>query len=290
MARRIHVQQVKRLQFQEVVGRKLYGAIEDSDHLRSFVKAGTPPRRVALQTQLVVVCRRTKQVWTLAAVPVVTGEAAIAERGRVQRWRLLVHLGLLGMTVFASRNRIRLHKIWEGAGMGAVARGALALSSRMLHFSGFDFLGLLLMTGNAQPANVSLGEHNLAVFGFRMAGFTRARLVRRVLEALHQLRLAGLMCFVAGQAVGGGKWLIVVRLSQFLVIGVVTVEAERRRILRQMKTVVALGGVPGLVRDVASITAHVKCRVPAAFFRNVEALTVATQAKILLTVAACHFL
>ncbi len=290
MPRRIHVLQIQWRHSDKVVGWKLYGAIEDGDHLRSFVKAGTAPRRVALQAQLVAVHRRTKQVRTIAAVPVVTSETSIAECGCVQGRRMLVHLGLLAVAILTDRYRVRSQQPGVLARMRAVAGSAFALCAGMLHLRRLNLLGLLLVAGNAQPTNVSLGEDNLAVFGVRMAGFTGARLERRVLEALRQLRLGGLVRIVAGQAVGGGKWLIVVRLGQLLVSGVVAVEAERRRILGQMKTVVALGGIPGLVRDVASITAHVECRVSAAFFRNIETLVVATQTQILLTVPACHLL
>lgn len=92
------------------------------------------------------------------------------------------------------------------------------------------------------------------------------------------------MRVMAGQAIRLVEGLILVRLLQFSALGIVAVEAEGRRGLRQMKIKLYLPHFAGFMGNVASVATHVESCVPAALCRNIQAGLVAAQAEVLFLV------
>ena len=89
------------------------------------------------------------------------------------------------------------------------------------------------------------------------------------------------MRIVALQAIRRPERLSLMSLLQIGVFRVVTVDAQRRSRFRQMEPVLQCRLGARLVRHMAGLAAHVERRVPAAFFRNIHALVVASEAKII---------
>lgn len=70
-------------------------------------------------------------------------------------------------------------------------------------------------------------------------------------------------------------------LDQIVVLRVVAIQTQCWSILGQVLAELALGGISCLMCDMASVTAHVKSRVPAAVVRDTYPLVMTIQAKIL---------
>ena len=114
-----------------------------------------------------------------------------------------------------------------------------------------------------------------------MAGVTLFVGEGRMREFLHQLWLFGLMWIMTLHTVRAPKRLALVSLDQAGVLRIVTVDTERRRSFGQVIVELDLALVASLVSDVASFATHVQRGVAAAGRWDVDALVVATQAKIL---------
>jgi hypothetical protein len=99
-------------------------------------------------------------------------------------------------------------------------------------------------------------------------------------KGLHQLGATRLVRIVALHTIGSGKRLVVMRLLQAGVLRVMTVEAELRRRFGQVISEFDVVGITGFVNGVTSAAAHIQRRVPASFFRNIQANRVTAQAKI----------
>ena len=80
----------------------------------------------------------------------------------------------------------------------------------------------------------------------------------------HQLRCCRLVRIVALRAIRRGKRLILVRLLEARILYIVTVDAQRRSAFGQMKIKLGFAALSGLVRDVASVAAHVERGMAAA--------------------------
>ena len=225
-----------------------------------------------------------QQLGIVAAVRLVAGGAALAERRLVQV-RLLHLLRLLTVAGQAGVNRIGLQEARRLSGVRIVAGDAFALRARMLHLRLLDLLCLLAVAGNAEGLGVALGQHDLAVLGRRVTGVAAPAGERRMRERLHQLGLRRLVRIVALHAVGGGERLPLVRLDQARVLGIVAIEAQRRSRLGQVIVELDLALLADLVGDVASLATHVQRGVPAALLGNVQSLGVAAQAEVLVGAA-----
>ena len=88
------------------------------------------------------------------------------------------------------------------------------------------------------------------------------------------------MRVMAGGANRGPEGLVLVRLLQIRIFGIVAVEAERRGRFGQMEIVLLSRVGAGFVGNVASLTTHVESGVTAALGRNIEPLVMASQAEI----------
>ena len=95
------------------------------------------------------------------------------------------------------------------------------------------------------------------------------------------------MRIVALHAVRAPKWLALVRLLQIGGFRIMTINAERRRGLLQVKVEFLFPRLARLVRRVARVAAHIQRGVTTAFLGHVQPLRVAIEAEILAFVA-CH--
>ena len=89
------------------------------------------------------------------------------------------------------------------------------------------------------------------------------------------------MGIVALHAVGGGERLTLMRFLQVSILGIVAIEAERRRRFGQMELVVHGRFGAGFVGNVAGVTAHVERGMAAALLWRVHSGLVATEAEVL---------
>src|SRR5579872_7453122 len=150
----------------------------------------------------------------------------------------------------------------------------------MLHLGGLDLLALVVVAGQAESLGVGLGQDHLTVLGGRVAGIAAIALERCVLKLRHQLGRVGLVRIVALHAVGAGERLVVMRLLELFVVGVVAIEAERRARLGQVELVVLSCFRSGLVGHMAGIAAHVEGGVTASLLRYMQSSLVALAAEI----------
>src|ERR1039457_6313923 len=210
----------------------------------------------------------------------VTRRAALFEGGLVQVC-LLELVSLRTVAGEASRNRVRLQEPRCPSGMRIMAGNAFALCARMLHLGLLDLLCLFAVTSYAEGLGVALRQHDFAVFCGRVTGVAALALEGRMREGLHQLGLRRLVRIVALHAIGGGERLPLLRLDQAGVLGIVAIEAQRRRRLGQVIIEFDLALLADLVSYVASLATHVQRRVTAALLRNVQSLLVAREAEVL---------
>jgi hypothetical protein len=199
----------------------------------------------------------TQQLGPVAAMAVVASETTIAECRLVQGGLALVHFRYFGVTIFACLNRVGSHQSVIATGVRAVTGDAFALRAGMLHSGAFNPLSLFFVAGDTKCPRVGLRQDNFSFFGFGVAGVASSGLKRLMLKSLCELWFAGLVRFVAAKAIGCRYGLVVMRLGQFLILHVMAVEAERRRILGQMEAVLTLVGLSRLVCHVAGVTSHV---------------------------------
>ena len=105
------------------------------------------------------------------------------------------------------------------------------------------------------------------------------------MNSRHQLGRIRLVRIVAGQAIGLFERLVLVRLLQVGVLHIVAIDAQRGSVLGQMVIKLALAPLARLVRDVASVAAHVEGGVAASLLWNIRSLRVAAQAEIVFLIA-----
>jgi len=111
-----------------------------------------------------------QQVIVIAAVRLVTRRATLAE-GRLMVVRLLGQVGDIAVATQADIDRIGFRQPRLPAGVRAMAVSTVARSSGMLHFSGFDQLGFILVAGHAQGPGIGLRQHHFSILGGRVADF-----------------------------------------------------------------------------------------------------------------------
>src|ERR1039457_3076953 len=218
----------------------------------------------------------------------VTRRAALFEGGLVQVC-LLELVSLLTVAGEASRNRVRLQEPRCPSGMRIMAGNAFALCARMLHLGLLDLLCLFAVTSYAEGLGVALRQHDFAVFCGRVTGIATLALEGRMRELLHQLGLRRLVRVVALHAIGGGERLPLMRLDQARVLGIMAIEAQRRRRLGQVIVELDLALLADLMGDVASVATHIQRGVPAAFVGNVESLRMAGQAEVFVGPAGSRY-
>ncbi len=182
--------------------------------------------------------------------------ACLAKRWLVQM-RLVTLLGLIAMAIEADFYRRTFGQAGRLAGMWIVAIGAVASGSGVRHLCRFNLLHLLVVAGDAQRLGLGLRQHHLAIFGGGVAGITALIRKRSVQDRLHQLRRIRLMGIVAGNAVGGGKGLALVRLLKIGILGIVTIETERRGRLGQVIVKLLLARFAHFVSGMAGIAARI---------------------------------
>ncbi|SRR5208282_4034065 len=250
----------------EVVLGQLDLAVEDGDQMLGFQLLRCRVRTVALQAE--TISFYPQQMIVVAAVRGVASGAALTEC-RLVMHGFLPEIGDVGVAAEADVHRICLWKSRLAASMRAVAIGAIAGCSRMLHFRLLDQLSLVGVAGHAKVLDVSLGQNNFSVLGWRMASVTLLVSKRRMHELGHQLGSGGLVRIVTLQTVGGTKRLILVRLLQGGIFWVVAVEAEGGRGFGQMKIEFGLAHFAGLMRRVARVAAHVERGVTAAVLSRI---------------------
>ena len=93
------------------------------------------------------------------------------------------------------------------------------------------------------------------------------------------------MGIVALQAISPRERLVVMRLLQTSIFGVVAVEAQRRCTFGQVELVFRRQVGATLVRRVAGVAAHIEGCVAAAFLRNIGSLGMAARAEVLFLVS-----
>src|SRR5271166_499347 len=225
-----------------------------------------------------------QQVIVLAAMRLVTGSASLLER-----W-LVVHAFLAEVRDVAVAAQADIHSIrsWQPrlrTGMGAMAVGAIARGSRMRHFGALDGLGFIVVASYAKRLGIGLRQHHFSVFCRSMANVALFVCKRRMHKLRHQLGSVRLVRVVATQAICFIEGLVLVRLLQVRPLGIVAIQTQGRRGLRQMEIKLRFSRFSGLVGYVAGVTTHIDSGMTATFRRNIRALTVATQAEIVLLIS-----
>jgi len=198
-------------------------------------------------------------------------------------------LRLLGMARQAGANRVRLQEAGSLSGMGIVASYAFSLSTGMLHFGLIDLLRLIAMAVDAELPRIGIGEDDFAVFRRCVAGVATLFGEWRMCEPGHQFGQRRLVWIVALRAIGRGKGLFPVGLDQRGVFDVMAADAKRGNGFGQVVVELLLALFANFVGRVATVASHVQSGVTAALFGNVEALSVAGEAKIVLLIAGHGF-
>ena len=94
------------------------------------------------------------------------------------------------------------------------------------------------------------------------------------------------MGVVAGETVGSGERLVVMRLSEVGILSIMTVKTQRGCVLGQVIIEFAFARATGFVRDVACVAASIQGGMPAAVFRNVHAYPMTRKTQILVFVCS----
>ena len=265
-----------------VLGRQQDRSREDADlvairHLRAF-------RLEAMAFEAEVVAFGAQQLCIFTAVGSVA-DAALAGY-RVVRYVLsLEGLGLIGVAAHAYGHWIGANEAWIPAGVGIVAVGAIALCARMREFCRGNLLRHFVVAGRAQRRNLGLGKLDLPPLGRFVANLAGLIGEGRMHVSLHQLGQLRLVRIVAVRANGAREGLTFVRFNQLTVLDVVTISAQRRSDLRQVKVKLGLARLASLMRHMTSLAAHIESGMAAAFLRHIQTRFVTTQAEILFLVS-----
>ena len=201
---------------------------------------------MALQAERVAL--GAQQMLVVAAMRGVAGGAALREC-RLMMHGLLAQVGDVGVAAQADADRIGLGQAGLVAGVRAVAIGAVAHGAGMRHLGGVDQLGLVVVAGDAESLwrpSASARPCRLLPGAWQVSQLLPQRAMR---ELRHQLGRCGLVRIVALQAVGGGERLILVRLLQVRVLGIMAIQAERRSGLGEMEIGFRRRLGAGLVRE-----------------------------------------
>lgn len=225
---------------------------------------------------------------------VVTAMRLVADAASLPEDRLMMHRFLLQIGDFAVAIETdgyagALRQAGLAAGMRAVTVGAFAGSAGMLNFCGFNLLGFVIVASDTEGFRVALGEDNFAVFRGSVADVALLIGEGRMGKLRHQLGSGGLMRIVASDAIGLFEWLILVRLLQIGIAGIVAIETKRRRPFGQMKIVFQFAQLAGFVGGMAGIATHIESGVAAALGWYVLAGIMASEAEILFGIAGNWF-
>ena len=139
--------------------------------------------------------------------------------------RLFGEVGDLGVAAEANIDTISLGQTGLRAGVRIVAIGAISSGTGVLHFCGFDLLGLFVMAHHAKRLCVSLRQDDFSVFRRGVANFALLIGEGRMRKFGHQLRHAGLVWVVALNTIRSREGLISVRLLEGLIFGVMAINA-----------------------------------------------------------------
>ena len=156
----------------------------------------------------------------------------------------------------------------------------------MLYLRGFDQLGLVIVTGDAERLHISLRQDYLAVFRRCMAHVTGFVRKRRMEEFRHQLWCGGLVGIVTTHAVRGAKGLVAMGGLQICRFRIVTINAQCRNRFGEVEIEFLLALVSYLVDGVAGVASHIERGVTASPRRNIRALLMAAEAEVFLGIGA----
>lgn len=272
----------------EIFPREPYLAVEDAYQVLRFQFLHLGLSRVAFHAKRVGGLR-AQQVVIFAPMRFVARCATLLER-RLMCVRLLALVGDVGVATQANAYSIRFRKPGRLARVWAMAVGAISSRACVLDLGLSNLVRFVSVAGEAEFLRAGLRQDNLAIGGrlvTRRAG--RAVAERRMNEGLQKFWRFGLVRIVASQAVGFGDGLVVMRPGEGCILWIVAVDAQRRRILGQMKVELSLAPRPDLVGGVAGGASHVQRNVTAAFFRNRDAHIVTGQAEVVVFVPCVRF-
>ena len=221
---------------------------------------------MALQAQRVPL--RPEKFLSFSAVGLVASGAALHKR------RLVMHLFLrqvrdVHMATQANLHAIGFRQSRELACVGIVAIRAISRSTGVLHFRSFNLLGFLVVARDAERLRVRLCQHDLPIFCRCMADFALLVCKWWMRKLGQKLWHGGLVRVMALHAVGGAKRLVLMRLLQAFVFGVVAVDAQCRWALGQVVIEFRITRRAGLVGHMASLAAHVQRGVSATLLWHV---------------------
>ena len=262
----------------EVVFRQPHLAVEYRDQVLRFQPLRHGVLAVALEAKRIAFGPQQLRAGT--PVRLVTDRTTLPKRGLVVNG-LLLQIGHIGVATKANAYRIRLRQSGAFAGVRIVAIRAIPSSARMLYLGSLDQLRFIVVTRDTKRLHVTLRQDHLPVLRRFVANFAGLLSEWRVDELRHQLGRRRLMGIVASQAIGSAERLIAVRLLQARVLGIVTIEAKRRRRFGQVEIEFWFPFFSGFVRHMAGLASHVERRVTTAFFWNVQPDLVTAEAEIL---------
>lgn len=272
----------------EIVLRQLHLAIKYRDQVFRFqLLRRRCIRTVTFQAKRIDLLR-PQQVFVRASMRFVANRARLPKH-RLMQVRLLELVRLLAVTRQASAHWIRLQESWSLPRMRIVARDALALRSRMRNLSLVDLLYLIAVAGRAKRPRIRIRQHDLAVFGWRMAHLAGPFGKWRMRESLHQLRLRRLMRIMALRAVRCAKRLPLVRLDQGSILDVMAIDAQRRNRLGQVSVELLFTALSDLVRRVTGVATHIERSVTTPFFGDVQAFRMAIETEVFSLVSISRF-
>ena len=265
--------------FSEVIIGEFHAPIHDRDQVFAFeFLRSWSVGPVAFQAQRVRLLG-AQQMIVLAAVRLVTDGASLLKCG-LMKMRFLELGSLIAMAGETGADRVRVQEARSLAAMRIVASDAFSQGPGMRHLGLLHLLGLIAVTRGTERPAVSVGQYNFAVFrGLVTDGATPVG-KWRMHESLHQLGLRRLMRIVALRTGGRGKRLSLVGLDERGVLGVVAVEAERGDGFGQVIVKFLLALFSDFMDGVAGVASHVESGVAAAFFGDIQSLTVAIETEV----------
>lgn len=264
----------------EVGSGQLNLAVEDREGVLSGNSLRLEFGAVAFEAEIVDAgC--AQQVSVLSTVRLVTGGASLDEC-RLMRVSLLALFRLVRVAGKADLDRIGFGQAGLIRGMRIVAVGAVACGPRMLNRSLLDLVRFIRMASEAQLARAASRQDDLSVFRVLVTNLAALRFEGIVLEDLHQLRRGRRVRIMATEAIGRFERLVFVSFLKLRILHVMAVDAERRRVLGEVKVEFTLATLAGFVRYMAGVAAAVEGGVATAGLGDIEADVVAAQAKIVL--------